>query len=132
VPEDLKKVRARLPAKDFPLFLVSLPQPLAKSELKKVDLSDTTVSIISAMNNRHRETFRRIFENPVRSNVRWGDIESLLKALGAQISEGSGSRVRILLNDEEAVFHRPHPKPETDKGALKSMRRFLENAGATI
>jgi hypothetical protein len=55
----------------------------------------------------------------------------MLNALGAEISEGSGSRVKILLNDEEAVFHRPHPKPDTDKGALKSMRRFLENAGGT-
>ncbi|MEW6501251.1 MAG: hexulose-6-phosphate isomerase, partial [Thermodesulfobacteriota bacterium] len=29
----------------------------------------------------------------------------------------------------EAVFHRPHPRKETDKGAVKSLRRFLENAG---
>lgn len=49
--------------------------------------------------------------------------------LGAVVSEGRGSRVRIELNGEEAVFHRPHPSPDTDKGALKSVRRFLENAG---
>jgi hypothetical protein len=28
-----------------------------------------------------------------------------------------------------AVFHRPHPRKETDKGAIKSVRRFLEAAG---
>jgi len=33
------------------------------------------------------------------------------------------------LNNVVAVFHRPHPQKETDKGALKSVRRFLENAG---
>jgi hypothetical protein len=27
-----------------------------------------------------------------------------------------------------AVFHRPHPRKETDKGALKSVRRFLTEA----
>jgi hypothetical protein len=27
------------------------------------------------------------------------------------------------------VFHRPHPQPVTDKGALKAVRRFLESAG---
>ena len=27
------------------------------------------------------------------------------------------------------VFHRPHPRKETDKGAVKSVRKFLENAG---
>jgi len=53
----------------------------------------------------------------------------MLVALGAELSEGRGSRVRILLNGAEAVFHRPHPKKETDKGAVVSMRRFLENAG---
>jgi len=34
-----------------------------------------------------------------------------------------------MLNDIVAVFHRPHPQKETDKGALKSVRRFLINAG---
>ena len=81
------------------------------------------------MNSGQKETLRRIYEVPIRNNVRWKDIEGLLLALGAEISEGSGSRVRISLNGEDAVFHRPHPKPDTDKGALKSMRRFLDNAG---
>lgn len=81
------------------------------------------------MNKKHRKTLELIFKIPPPSNVRWSDIEALLKSLGAEISEGSGSRVRILLNDVKAVFHRPHPKPETDKGALVSMKRFLQNAG---
>jgi hypothetical protein len=51
--------------------------------------------------------------------------------LNAFISEGRGARVRIELNGVKAVFHRPHPKRETDKGALVSVRRFLENAGIT-
>ena len=59
----------------------------------------------------------------------WKDIEALLIALGAEISEGSGSRVRIVLNGVRAVFHRPHPRKETDKGALMSVRRFLTEAG---
>lgn len=64
-----------------------------------------------------------------RSDVNWADIMSLLQHLGAEISEGKGSRVRIALNGIRAVFHRPHPGKETDKGALKSMRRFLAEAG---
>jgi hypothetical protein len=49
--------------------------------------------------------------------------------LGCEISEGEGSRVRIKLNETRAVFHRPHPQKTTDKGAVNSVRRFLENAG---
>jgi len=53
----------------------------------------------------------------------------MLIAAGAEITEGSGSRVRIALNGVRAVFHRPHPRKETDKGAVASMRRFLQEAG---
>lgn len=74
----------------------------------------------------------RFFKDPVQSNIKWRDIENLLTALGANISEGNGSRVRIELNGIRAVFHRPHPEKITDKGAVKSMRRFLENAGVKI
>lgn len=63
--------------------------------------------------------------------MRWDDIEMLLANLGADISEGRGSRVRIALHGVRAVFHRPHPNRETDKGALQSVRRFLESAGVT-
>jgi hypothetical protein len=49
--------------------------------------------------------------------------------LGAEITEGSGSRVRIALNGVRSVFHRPHPEKEVDKGAVKSIGRFLLEAG---
>lgn len=81
------------------------------------------------LSSRHLKTLRAIFEDPVRSDVEWAGIESLLFALGAELSEGQGSRVRVYLNGVRAVFHRPHPQKETDKGALKSLRRFLTEAG---
>ena len=81
------------------------------------------------MTARHRRTLYAIFENPVRTNIPWADIESLLRACGADISEGRGSRVRIALQGMRAVFHRPHPQKETDRGAVMSMRRFLIEAG---
>ncbi len=81
------------------------------------------------MASKHKKTLKSIFEDPVKSNVPWKDIENLLKSLGAELSEGRGSRIRIYLNGVRAVFHRPHPKKETDKGALKSMRRFLTETG---
>ena len=81
------------------------------------------------MGPKHRRTLQAVFEDPVRSNISWRDIEGMLEAVGAEISEGAGSRVRIAMNDVRAVFHRPHPQKETDKGAVKSMRRFLTEAG---
>nr|WP_234009273.1 type II toxin-antitoxin system HicA family toxin [Deinococcus sp. NW-56] len=81
------------------------------------------------MNTRQRRTLGRVFEQPTRSDVAWTDVEALFRALGADITEGNGSRVRVALNGVRAVFHRPHPEKETDRGALVSVRRFLENAG---
>lgn len=82
-----------------------------------------------SLSRKHQQILERIYEDPVRSDVEWKDIEKLLIALGAELSEGKGSRVRIYLNNVRAVFHRPHPQKETDKGALRSMRRFLNEAG---
>jgi hypothetical protein len=82
------------------------------------------------VNSKQRKVLTDIFSNPLKSSIPWADIENLFAALGAHIEEGSGSRVCVLLNGVAAVFHRPHPQKETDKGALKSVRHFLENAGA--
>jgi HicA toxin of bacterial toxin-antitoxin, len=81
------------------------------------------------VNIKHRKTLAAIYENPVRSDIPWRDVESLLLACGAEVTEGLGSRVRIALSDVRAVFHRPHPRKEMDKGAVVSMRRFLTEAG---
>lgn len=77
---------------------------------------------------KHRKTLGAIFTDPVLAGIPWRDIEALLTACGAEISEGQGSRVRVALNGVRAVFHRPHPQKETDKGAVKSVRRFLREA----
>ena len=81
------------------------------------------------MDRKHRKTLEAIFEKPERANIAWRDIEALFIALGAEVTEGNGSRMRVALKDVRAVFHRPHPRKETNKGAVKSVRRFLETAG---
>lgn len=84
------------------------------------------------MNKKQKKIYEAIYKNPVASDIEWHDIEDLFLSLGAEISEGNGSRVRIKLNGERAVFHRPHPERVTDKGAVKSVRKFLENAGIKL
>ena len=81
------------------------------------------------MNARHRKTLRAIFDDPVRANIPWADIEALFLAHGAERDEGSGSRIRFCLNGIRATFQRPHPQKETDRGAVKSVRKFLTEAG---
>ncbi len=81
------------------------------------------------MNKRHRRTLENLYETPERADILWRDIESLFSALGGKVSEGRGSRVRIALKGVRAVFHRPRPRKETSKATVKSVRRFLHEAG---
>jgi len=81
------------------------------------------------MNKKQRQTLQKIFEKPERSDISWKDIEGLFIALGAEVTEGKGSRVRVALNYVRAVFHRPHPKRVTNKGSVKSVQRFLIESG---
>lgn len=81
------------------------------------------------MKRKHQTTLKLIFSRPVSGNVRWFDIEALFKELGAEISEREGSRVLVRLFGDRRVFHRPHPSPGTDKGAVESIRKWLEEHG---
>lgn len=83
------------------------------------------------MNSKRRKTLEAIYADPAPADILWADIIKLFEALGAIITQGKGSRVRVLLNDQRAVFHEPHPERETDKGAVKAVRDFLLNAGIT-
>jgi HicA toxin of bacterial toxin-antitoxin, len=81
------------------------------------------------MHSKHRKTLATIFTDPVSARIRWRDIEALFRALGGELVEGRGSRVTVFLGDAKATFHRPHPRPDTDKGAVRAVRRFLLQAG---
>jgi hypothetical protein len=81
------------------------------------------------MKLKHKRTLELIFDRPVSGNIRWDHIVSLFRELGAEIKEREGSRVEGFLSGQVRVIHRPHPRPDTDKGAVVSIRRWLEQHG---
>lgn len=81
------------------------------------------------MKAKHARTLALLFSRPVPGSVKWKAIEALLAELGARIDEAEGSRVTVVLFGEVRVFHRPHPSPDTDKGAVSSIREWLESHG---
>lgn len=78
------------------------------------------------MKRKHQSTLEQIFSRPISGGIKWADIEGLFLELGAEISERAGSRIAVVLFGEVRVFHRPHPSPDTDKGAVASIRKWLE------
>ena len=81
------------------------------------------------MNRKHRRTLEVVFTDPVSGSAAWADIESLLIAAGAQVIEGRGSRVRLVLGGEVGTFQRPHPAKEAKIYQMREARDFLERVG---
>ena len=81
------------------------------------------------MKRRHQRTLELIFTRPTSANIPWRDIEALFTELGAEVTERAGSRIAVVLFGEVRVFHRPHPTPNTDQGAVASIRKWLEQHG---
>jgi hypothetical protein len=82
-----------------------------------------------SMKRKHRKTLEQLFARPTSGNIKWNDVESLFIGLGAELSEREGSRIGVRLFGERRVFHRPHPSPNTDKGAVASIRKWLKENG---
>ena len=78
------------------------------------------------MKRKHQKTLELIFARPVSANIKWRDIEALFVELGAEISQREGSRVEVFLFNEVRIYHRPHPRPDTDKGAVANIRKWLK------
>ena len=81
------------------------------------------------MNSKQSKTLSLVFNDPVSPNIAWKDIESLLVAVGSEVIEGNGSRVRFVKSDVIATFHRPHPKKEAKPYQVIDARTFLIQIG---
>ncbi len=81
------------------------------------------------MNNKQKRTLQAIFQDPIQPNIKWFAIENLLLALGSEVKEGKGSRIRVTLNGKRKVFYRPHPQIIAGGERIKIVRAFLINAG---
>jgi hypothetical protein len=81
------------------------------------------------MNKKQRKTYDAIFAEPIRRNIVWDDVVTLIKAIGGIVIQGDGSRVRFDLNDLSLNIHSPHPQKELKRYQVKAIREFLINAG---
>lgn len=81
------------------------------------------------MNSKNRRTLEAVFSRPTQSNIKWIDIEKLLIAIGAEVFEGDGSRVRFMIGTAKFAAHRPHPGHEAKPYQVEAVREFLEKVG---
>ena len=80
------------------------------------------------MNRKQRATYEAIFAEPVRANIVWKDLVSLIKGLGGEVVYNDGSKVFFCLNELVFHLHSPHPQKEIKKYLVKELRDFLRDA----
>jgi HicA toxin of bacterial toxin-antitoxin, len=87
------------------------------------------VSAFFAVNSKHRKTLRAIFAEPTSPSIVFSDIELLIVALGGEVTEREGSRVKMTLRGEQWRCHRPHPGKEAKRYQVEEVRELLERVG---
>ena len=81
------------------------------------------------MNHKQKHTLDAIHKEPTSANIHWRDVESLLKALGAELQSTHGARMSFVLNGVEGTVHRPHHGSALNKQDVRHLRQFLNSAG---
>jgi HicA toxin of bacterial toxin-antitoxin, len=84
------------------------------------------------MNKKQRNTYSALFAEPIRRNILWNEVVSLILALDGQVLQGDGSRVRFDLNEVSLNIHSPHPQKELKRYQVKAIREFFVNAGVEL
>ena len=82
---------------------------------------------INQLSRKSQATLKRVMQKPVSGTIRWKSIEAMLVEMGAKIEEREGSRINVVFMDlkEARIFHRPHPSPDTDKGAVAALAKWM-------
>ncbi len=83
------------------------------------------------MSHKHENLIRSIFHDPISGNIHWREIESLLHHLGAVIEPLSGARLRVKLNGQEGILHRPHRGNTLGRQDVMHVREYLGRARIT-
>ena len=81
------------------------------------------------MNAKQRRTLRAVFAHPTSSAIVFADIEALVISLGGKVTAREGSRVRIVLGNEQWRCHRPHPGKEARRYQVEEVRELLRRLG---
>ena len=85
--------------------------------------------LVLNMNKKQRKTLEALFSLRIPKTLPWDNIESLLKAIGCELEERTGSAV--VFDKDGKVFHahRPHPQKEVLSYVIKEVRAYLERIG---
>ena len=88
-----------------------------------------TAEMNSPPTGSYRVTYDAVFRRPSPHNLPWRDVWSMLGTLAESIQEHNGA-LKVTLNGQALVLHRPRGKDIADQKELAQVRHFLERSGA--
>ena len=81
------------------------------------------------MRSKHRKTLAKVFAMPTPVDIRWDEIDAMLRAAAVEVVERSGSRVGLVKGGERIIVHRPHPRPVAGQATVRDIAAFLRAIG---
>lgn len=82
------------------------------------------------LSKKHIRTIEKIRKRPRTGNLKYPEMESALEAMGFEKFANKSGGVAFNKGDRLTfMYHRPHPRPDVDKGAINSLDKFLEREG---
>jgi predicted RNA binding protein YcfA (HicA-like mRNA interferase family) len=76
-----------------------------------------------------KEKLLRMFQTtPVRNDLTFSELKTLLFGLGFEMKEGKGSRVKFFHEEKKLIIstHKPHPNPELCEEFIKDLQQILK------
>jgi LmbE family N-acetylglucosaminyl deacetylase len=86
------------------------------------------------MNRHQRQTLTALFAHPLDRDLRYGQVEALFHALGAEVSHTGGDKLRIRFPDGQETWlhaHVPRGQRSVPADEIERLRHFLESIGIT-
>ena len=79
--------------------------------------------------SKKEKLIKKFITVPVKSDLTYTDLRTLLESLGYKEIEGSGSRVKFFNAEIRDLFllHKPHPGNILNKATIKDIQRKLKN-----
>jgi predicted RNA binding protein YcfA (HicA-like mRNA interferase family) len=78
--------------------------------------------------SKKEKLLRKFQTTPVRNDLTFSELKTLLLGLGFEMKEGKGSRVKFFHEEKKLIIstHKPHPDPELCEEFIKDLQQILK------
>lgn len=84
------------------------------------------------MNSKQQKILVSLFDDPVKKNIKWTDVEKLIVSVDGQIRLGEGSRIHIVLGEQSLNIQTPHPQKELKPYQVRATCKLFIDQGIAI